>query len=68
MLPLLSCPWVAAVYFLWMSIRYFATNAFSLFPALNFGTLFAAILSGLPVRGFLPVRADLFTTEKVPII
>jgi hypothetical protein len=38
----------------------------SSFPAENFGTLAAGILSDSPVRGFLPIRAFRFEIVKVP--
>ena len=46
--------------------RLYFTASFSCLPALNFGTLDAAIRRGAPVCGFLPIRAFLLTTEKVP--
>ncbi len=47
------------------AVNYF-TAAFNDLPAVNLGTFFAAIFIGSPVCGFLPFRADLFVTEKVP--
>jgi hypothetical protein len=50
--------------------RHGPSNYFTVFfkslPAANFGTLWAAILIGFPVCGFLPTRAFLLATEKVP--
>src|SRR5512135_2055120 len=48
--------------------RYFflATASFRALPARNLGTLAAAILISLPVCGFLPVRAFLLATSKLP--
>jgi hypothetical protein len=42
------------------------TASFKGFPAINFGTLIAAIYISSPVRGFLPLRAFLFVTLNVP--
>ena len=42
------------------------TAALSAAPAENFGTVRAAIFSGAPVFGFLPVRAERITGLKVP--
>ena len=42
------------------------TASFNSLPATNFGTFFALILISAPVWGFLPFRAFLFPTLKVP--
>jgi len=47
------------------TVDYF-TAFFSFNPALNFGTLAAAILMVSPVRGLRPVRALRLLIEKVP--
>jgi len=51
-------------------IKFFKKTYFTTFlnpfPGLNTGTLFARIFIFLPVFGFLPVRAALFLTRKVP--
>jgi hypothetical protein len=42
------------------------TADFNALPARNLGTLFAGILIGSNVRGFLPILADRFDTANVP--
>ena len=49
-----------------MQPRLYLTAERSSFPAENFGTLAAGILSDSPVRGFLPIRAFRFEIVKVP--
>src|ERR1035437_5834312 len=43
-----------------------STAALNFEPAVNFGTVVAAIFSAAPVLGFLPVRAARLTDLKVP--
>ena len=47
-------------------VRYYLTADFKIFPAENFGTLAAGILSASPVLGFRPRRAFRLATVKVP--
>ena len=44
----------------------YLTMSLSCFPGLNFTTLVAGILMGLPVWGLRPSRAFRSDTEKVP--
>jgi len=55
----------AALLSLVKMMTYF-TASFNPFPALKTGTFLAAILIASPVWGFLPLRAFLLLTEKVP--
>jgi hypothetical protein len=47
-------------FYFWFSL------SFNAFPGLNFGVFDAAIFIVSPVAGFLPSRAALFPTPKVP--
>jgi hypothetical protein len=48
------------------SLLHILTASFNPFPAENFGAFEAAIITGCPVRGFLPSRAFRSTTVNVP--
>jgi hypothetical protein len=49
-----------------LNFTFFATINFNAVAALKVGTALAAILMGLPVAGFLPIRAALCVTAKRP--
>jgi hypothetical protein len=49
-----------------LKVSSYFTALFNLLPTLNFATLVAGIRISLPVLGFRPFRALLFTMENVP--